>query len=359
MGKMVGGGVEAVVLNYCQNMDQNLFKFDFLIDEDSTYVPRDEIEMFGGSIIKVPPYQRLGAYSREMYQVLRKGQYDVVHSHLNALSVFPLRMAKKVEVPVRIAHSHSTSGKGEFGRNIIKNLLKPFSSKYATHLFACSEHAGRWLFGNRQFEVVNNGIDLRSFSFDPESRKSLREDFGVEEGVLLVGSVGRFVKQKNQSFFLDFLQKATADNINMYVCFVGDGPMRKKIENMADALHVGDRCIFAGQRRDIAKIYSAFDVFLLPSLYEGFGMVALEAQKSGLPCVLSDAVPRDVAVSDSCIFHSTNDVDAWVDDIRHLSSKARCAAKHAPGFDPYDITLCAKRLEREYLRAVNKETGVL
>lgn len=171
VGKMVGG-VEAVVMNYYRHIDRSKVQFDFLVDSDSTLVPREEIESLGGRVFEIPPYQHVVEYQRELQRLFKEENWKIVHSHINALSVFPLRAAKKAGIPVRIAHSHSTSGKGEFAKNVIKGSLKLFSTRYPTDLAACTEHAGKWLFGSSCFTVFNNAIDLNNFSFNRSIRTS-------------------------------------------------------------------------------------------------------------------------------------------------------------------------------------------
>ena len=141
IGKWVGGGVEAVVMNYYRNINHDKIQFDFICDSDSTNIPYEEIEKLGGKIILVPPYQHVFAYQKKL-----------VHSHINALSVFPLHAAKKVGIPVRIAHSHSTTNKKEWKKNLLKQILRPFSKVYATDYMCCSELAGRWLFGDKTYD---------------------------------------------------------------------------------------------------------------------------------------------------------------------------------------------------------------
>ena len=180
MGKMLGGGVEAVVMNYYRHIDRSKVQFDFLVDSDSTLVPRDEIESLGGRVFEIPPYQHVIEYQRELQRLFRQEGWRIVHSHINALSVFPLRAAKKAGVPVRIAHSHSTSGKGEHAKNAMKAVLKTQANRYPTHRFACSKYAGEWLFGKgTAFEVMYNAIDLNRFRFNAEVRAQARTDLGL------------------------------------------------------------------------------------------------------------------------------------------------------------------------------------
>lgn len=181
MGKWIGGGVESVIMNYYRHLDHKKIQFDFICDEDSTRIPYDEIKKFGGRVFLVPKYQKLPQYLKALEDLFRKNQYRIVHSNVNTLSVFPLYAAKKAGVPIRISHSHSTSNPKEWKRNIIKNILRPFSKKYATDYFACSELAGRYLFGDKTFDqgkvkIIHNAIDLDKFKFDPEARKNFVEN---------------------------------------------------------------------------------------------------------------------------------------------------------------------------------------
>ena len=175
IGKWVGGGVESVIMNYYRHIDRNIIQFDFICDEDSTYIPYEEIEKLGGKVIIVPPYQKVFKYIKELKRIFKQNNYKIVHSNINTLSVFPLYAAKKVSVPIRIAHSHSTTNKAEWKKNLLKQALKPFSKVYANTYFACTEHAGRWLFGNKTYEqgkvlIINNGIDVDSYSFNEKMR---------------------------------------------------------------------------------------------------------------------------------------------------------------------------------------------
>lgn len=180
MGYMGGGGVEQVVMNYYRHIDRSCVQFDFLVCEGSGIVPRAEIEGLGGRVFMVPGYKCLMRYMTELERLFCEERWLIVHSHVNALSVFPLRAAKRAGVPVRIAHSHSTAGKGETAKNAVKSVLKRFSNVYPTHRMACSRYAGEWLFGKgADFEVVYNAIDLSRFLFDAEARAQARADLGL------------------------------------------------------------------------------------------------------------------------------------------------------------------------------------
>ena len=274
MGKWNGGGVESVVMNYYRNIDRNRIQFHFLCDEDSTDIPYEEIEKLGGKVIVIPPYQKLFKYQKELYRIFKENNYKIIHSHINALSVFPLRIAKKAGVPIRIAHSHSTSNKKEWKKNILKMILRPFSKLYANNYFACTEYAGKWLFGKKVVErkelnVINNAIDLKKFEFNENTREDLRKELGIKEDVLVIGHVGRFMKQKNHEFLIDVFEKAIKQDDNIYLILVGQGPLEDKIKEMVKEKGIEDKILFLGQRNDVNKLYQAMDIFVLPSLYEG------------------------------------------------------------------------------------------
>ena len=274
MGKWNGGGVESVVMNYYMNIDRNKIQFHFLCDEDSTDISYEEIEKLGGKVIVIPPYQKLFKYQKELYRIFKENNYKIIHSHINALSVFPLRIAKKAGVPIRIAHSHSTSNKKEWKKNILKMILRPFSKLYANNYFACTEYAGKWLFGEKVVErkelnVINNAIDLKKFEFNENTREDLRKELGIKEDVLVIGHVGRFMKQKNHEFLIDVFEKAIKQDDNIYLILVGQGPLEDKIKEMAKEKGIEDKILFLGQRNDVNKLYQAMDIFVLPSLYEG------------------------------------------------------------------------------------------
>lgn len=274
MGKWNGGGVESVVMNYYKNIDRNRIQFHFLCDEDSTDIPYEEIEKLGGKVIVIPPYQKLFKYQKELYRIFKENNYKIIHSHINALSVFPLRIAKKAGVPIRIAHSHSTSNKKEWKKNILKMILRPFSKLYANNYFACTEYAGKWLFGKKVVErkelnVINNAIDLKKFEFNENIRGDLRKELGIKEDVLVIGHVGRFMKQKNHDFLIDVFNELIKKNENSILMLIGQGPLLNEMKQKVRDLSIEDKVKFIGQVTNVEKYYNIMDVFLFPSIYEG------------------------------------------------------------------------------------------
>ena len=307
IGKWLGGGVEAVVMNYYRNIDRSKIQFDFICDNDSTNIPYEEIEKLGGKVILVPPYQKLLSYIKELKKIFKENNYKIVHSHINTLSVFPLYVAKRAGVPIRIAHSHSTTNKKEWKKNLMKQVLRPFSKIYATDYMCCSELAGRWLFGNKVYDqgkvyLLNNAIDLDKFKYDEKVRKKKRKELEISEDTLVIGHIGRFVEQKNHRFLIDIFNEIHKEKENSVLLLAGQGPLQEEIRNKVNELNLNNKVIFLGQIDDAYRIYQVIDVFVLPSLYEGLPVVGVEAQASGLLCELSSAMTKETKVLDTTRF---------------------------------------------------------
>lgn len=349
MGYMDGGGVEQVVMNYYRHIDRSRVQFDILVCEGSSMVPRDEIERLGGRVLMVPGYKNLLRYMGETERLFREGCWTIVHSHVNALAVFPLRAAKRAGVPVRIAHSHSTAGRGETAKNAAKAVLKRFANVYPTHRMACSRYAGEWLFGKRaNFEVLYNAINLPRFFFDAGVRAEARADLGLVSGQTVIGHVGRFMPQKNHRFLIDAFALAAKRRPDLVLVLVGTGEAEALAESWASERGVSDRVMFLGQRDDVDRLYQAFDAFALPSLYEGLCLVGVEAQAAGLRCFLSDRITREVDVTGTARFLPIDDPGVWADAMCGVKVDFRFAVDRAD-FTDYDIERAAEKLAARYL----------
>lgn len=362
IGKWLGGGVEAVVMNYYRHIDRSKIQFDFICDEDSTNIPYDEIEKLGGRVILISPYQKINKYIKELTRVLKEGNYKIVHSHINTLSVFPLYCAKKARVPVRIAHSHSTTNKAEWKKNLMKQALRPFSKSFATDYFCCSELAGRWLFGNKVYDegkvyLLNNAIDLSKFAYDEKVRKVKRKELGISGDTLVIGHIGRFVAQKNHTFLIDIFDEVHKKNNNSVLLLAGQGPLMEDIKNKVTELNL-DNCVrFLGQRSDADELYQAMDVLLLPSLYEGLPVVGIEAQAVGLLCVLSSNMTKETRILDSTIFLGLSESSVkWSNTIIESFKKyKRNSSMNELTKKGFNISNEAKELEDKYLELFDRK----
>ncbi len=319
VGKMVNGGVEAVVMNYYRHIDREKVQFDFIVDEDSTVIPREEIESLGGRVFIVPPYQKLNKYIPALIKLFKENRYKIVHSHINTLSVFPLFAAKCAGVPVRIAHNHSTAAPGEWKKNILKYTLRPFAKVFATHYAACSKYAAEWLFGKKtvaqgKVKIFNNAIDLDKFKFDENVRNEVRKELGIEDK-FVIGHVGRFCYQKNQEFLIDVFAEVYKKNPNAVLLLIGEGEDKKKIEQKVHDMKLKN-VMFLGNRNDVDRLYNAMDVFVLPSRYEGLPVVGVEAQVNGLPCLLSDKMTKETKMTENAELLCVEEgLEKWADSI--------------------------------------------
>lgn len=360
IGKWVGGGVESVVMNYYRNIDKNKIQFDFICDSDSTDIPYEEIEKLGGKVILIPPYQKMLKYHKELKRILKNNQYKIVHSHINTLSVFPLFATKRAGVPVRIAHSHSTTNKKEFKRNILKLLLRPLSKIFATNYMCCSELAGRWLFGNKAYNqgkvyLLNNAIDIEKFIFNEKVRNEIREELNIDENTLVIGHIGRFVETKNHNFLIDVFKSFSDQNKNAILLLIGKGPLQDEIKEKVKKLNLVNNVKFIGQRTDIEKFYQAFDIFVLPSLYEGLGMTLIEAQISGLKCIASNYVPKEAEIIKNKVEFLDFNIDKWVQECMNIKCDNRKIKTDQ--IKNYNIEYKAKELEKIYQKLTGEENA--
>lgn len=350
VGKMVGGGVEQVVMNYYRHVDRSRVQFDFLVDADSTLVPREEIESLGGRVFVIPPYQHVVACQKELVRLFRQERWPIVHSHVNALSVFPLRAAKRAGVPVRIAHSHATAGEGELVRNVMKYTLRPLANLYPTYRLACSEHAGKWLFGSERFDVLVNAFDVDGFRFRESARASFRHAHGIDITAVVFGHAGRFAPPKNQAKLIRIFSRVVAKRPESTMVLAGQGPDLASCRELAKELGVEGKVIFPGQCRDMDAFYSGVDMFLLPSTYEGLGLALVEAQAAGLPCLASSSVCQEANPTHEVVFVPLDDESAW--EAAMLSIKPRqdraLTADEVRHLKPFEIAGAASWLVSYY-----------
>lgn len=351
IGKMCAGGVEAVVFNYYRAIDHNKFQFDFYYDADSTVEPPQDLIDMGARFIKLPPYQRLLQYIKELRKHLRSEHYTIVHSHLNTLSVFPLYAAWKEHVPVRIAHNHSVPGGKEAGRNALKDLLRRFSRVFANEYCACSEAAGRWLFGDKLYEtgritVLKNAIDFSMFHISESIVKNKQECLDLNHDEFVVGHIGRFTAAKNHRKVIAVFA-AVKDKIpNAVLLLVGDGEEREKVENWIKEYGVEESVRMTGKVADPQNYYPLINVLILPSVFEGVPVTIIESQIAGVPCVISDVVNKDVVISNGCKVLSPSAPDEiWADTIISSTGSKVVLNNNSKN---YDINYAVKDLQKKY-----------
>jgi glycosyltransferase involved in cell wall biosynthesis len=305
VGGMNRGGVETWLMHVLRHIDRARYHMDFLVHTTEPCAYDDEIRALGSKIIPCLHPSKPFTYTKKLRAILQEGQYDVVHSHVHHFSGWTLRTAAQAGVPVRIAHSHSDTSsvqaRASLPRRAYLTLMHRWMHQYATRKLSVSRQAAGALFGRHwavdaDHQLLYYGIDLSPFAVDYASRQ-LRASLGIPESAFVIGHVGRFSEVKNHAFLIKIAAEICQREPDVYFLLVGDGPLRPQIEQQATQAGLNGRVIFAGLRDDVARIMlGAMDCFLLPSLYEGLGIVLIEAQAAGLPCVYSDVVPQEAAV---------------------------------------------------------------
>ncbi len=352
-GLMDRGGVSAVMMNYYLHIDKNLVHIDFLTHGGTAGVRDNEIYENGGEVFTVTPKSKNYFQNvKQIKKVLKKNNYDIVHAHADSGNAHILRLAKKCGIPVRISHSHNTDHTvNNKLRRKLADLQKKKISKYATHKFACSKEAGLWLYG-KEVPVINNAITVRNFAYSKDSRESIRNKYDIG-GNLLIGCVGRLDYQKNHKFLLSVFSEIVKKCKDVRLLLVGDGILKNELTEEVKKLGLQEYVIFAGQVSNVNEYYSAFDLFVMPSLFEGLGMVIIEAECSGLPCLLSENIPSSVKINDNVRFLSLDKPDVWVDAILlaniEESQRTTDNLKKVIGAG-YDIETQAKKIEQFYMK---------
>lgn len=346
------GGLETMLMNYYRHIDRSKIQFDFLVHRDFEADYDKEILELGGKIYHV---SRLVPWSRSYRRKLKKffqehPEYTIVHVHQDCLSSVALECAKECGVAVRIAHSHNCNQDKNLKYLIKKYYMKKIPT-YATDLFGCSKSAGEWMFNGHAFQVLYNAIAADKYTYSENIACKIRREFHIGDSIL-IGHVGRFNPQKNHSFLIDIFDQCLKLNSNMKLLLVGDGDDRKKIQEKVSLLGIEDKVIFAGVRSDVNELLQAMDVFVFPSLYEGLPVTMIEAQSSGLPCVISNQVSEECIVTNGLVTSKKLDESPmqWAEHI--LQKVHRPRENHIEEIREagYDIVTAAKYLEEFYLR---------
>lgn len=357
IGECKTGGTETIALNYYKNLNHNAISMDFLFYGDS--LPRfdEALRENGDCVINVVDYtQNLIGSIKGIRAAVKKGNYDIVHAQLNALNFFPLLGAYLGGAKIRIAASHSTANlKYEFKKSIVKCLIRPTSGLLATNYAACSEYAGKWCFGKRalesgQIKIIHNAIDLDKFVYSDCTRKKVRDENGWSNK-FVIGHAGRFTEQKNHKFMLNIFLEVKKKCPNAMLVFVGDGHLMEAIQEKAKEMGIIDSVQFLGVRFDVNELLQGMDVFLFPSLYEGLGNVITEAQAVGLRCVVSDAVPREVKLTELVDYVPLSEnPDVWAEPIMRCSDDYERKSRHEDLVNAgYEIKSAARDLENYYI----------
>ncbi len=342
------GGVESFLMNMYRNIDKEKYQFDFILQtEDEGYYEK-EIEKMGGKIYRIPRFEKHPIkHTKELFKILKNGNYQAVHRHTaNSIVFYDLMIAKLAKIKIRISHSHNTTHESK----LLNYIFRPFLYYYTTNRLACGQEAGKWLYGKRKFDVLNNGIDTQKFIFSEDIRNKYRKDLGLE-GKIVIGHVGRFENQKNHKYLIEIFSRLCLNNDKYVLLLCGDGGLKKDIEKLCKEKNILDKVKFLGARRDVNNVLQAMDIFVFPSLYEGLSFTLIEAQVSNIPIIMSNTIAKETIYANNIktLNITENDIDEWCKDIIECDiNLENRKIKNNKLLNEYDVKNVVKQLECIY-----------
>ena len=354
-GKLCVGGAEKVAYSIGHYADRLKYECHYIVFGDSVGEYESELLKDGSKIFHISgPGESYLTYWKNLTRLIKEYQYDVVHCHTMFNSGIVLLAAKLKGVPCRIAHSHSicSSPKRPLIKRLYENTMRLLIKKCATEYVACGKKAGEWLYGKTFFQksgiLLLNGIDTVQFKYSEEKRNKIRENYNLKDK-FVVGHVGHLLEVKNQVFLLNMLPTILKKRPETVLMLIGEGQDRLMLENRIKELSISEHVIMTGNVMNVPDYLSALDVFVFPSLYEGMPLAMLEVQANGLPCVMSDAVPEDVYLTDLLkIMSLAKPVNEWVEAI--VTCGRKDSEKYAEEMyqKGYDIEMVVERIYSLY-----------
>ncbi|GIM28751.1 putative glycosyltransferase EpsF [Clostridium polyendosporum] len=343
-GGMNTGGAETMIMHLYRTIDKSKVQFDFISFTDAKCHYDDEIKALGGRIFYVPSPKKTNLFKFivDLYRVIKQyGPYHAVHAHTLFNSGLALLAARLAGIKLRICHSHNTLG--DYGHILIRKiyfafmrvLIKLNSNKNVS----CTKAAGKFLFGKRSirkqmFTVLPNAIDLTPYKYiDLNAVRSMRKKLGINEDTLVIGHVGKFGEQKNHIFLVRLAEYLRDKEVDFKLILIGQGDLKKQIEAMIEEKQLNEHVKFLGVQTNIPLYMRMFDVFVLPSLYEGLGIVLIEAQAAGTPCVISDTIPKecDMGLGLINMLSLNAKLDSWLNAILNSSKTKRISSSITTG----------------------------
>lgn len=322
-----GGGIGSLLYNYYINMDRNVYHFDFAVNSDGKGFIESRFKELGCEIfITTPLHDDFLKCIKQFKNIIKNGNYDVVHCHTGYRGIFPLYYAWKYNVKTRIIHIHGAYEIENLRQRMIRGILSPVSKFIATDWLACGNTAAQWFYGKRalfsgKVKIMKNAIDIRKYQFLEMVRKEVRDEFGLFDDFAIV-SVGRLSLPKNHEFMIKVFEEVADKIINSKLILIGDGELDNKIRKIAFKSKCRDRIQFWGIRTDIHRLLNGMDLFLLTSTSEGVPVALLEAQANGLHIVSSDSVTKEIQVSDLITYVGlTEPLSNWGEIIKELHYK--------------------------------------
>lgn len=347
-------GITNVIMNYSSHLDKSSFMNTIIAGAPISEIYRNQCNEEKVEVKELPSKDKssLGYYI-SLFKFFQNGKYDIVHIHGNSATItVEMLLAKIAGIKVRIAHCHNSTCDHVY----IHKLLSPFFKRLYTKGYACSDLAGKFMFGNSPYTVLTNGFEIDKFIFNQEKRDSLRQKLNLDNK-FVIGNVARFNDQKNHIFLLDIFKQIASVDQDAVLFLVGAGPLLDKIKQLISEHPYKERIIYYGETDHVEDLYNAMDIFVLPSKYEGLGIVFIEAQINGLKCVTSDHVPSEVNINNHTVFLSLSEnIEKWCIEALSTFSENRIDASMLAykSAQEYNIHFSVKQLENDYRKLLDK-----
>lgn len=352
-----GGGVAKLLYDYYRNMDHKKIHFDFLIyDYYENGMYEKPLENLGCTIYKLPRIKKdKKGYFMGMKKIIQEGNYDVIHSHMGSRGLFAMYYGKKYKVPKRIVHSHIAYEPVSNAKRKLNLILAAVAKHYATDLFACGKDAGIYMWGKKastsgKVRIMTNAVDTDSFKFSKAMRVQKQEELQIA-GKFVIGIVGRLSEQKNYPFLFSAYKKVIKQRDDTVLLVVGRGLEEEKIKKLAADMNFGDSVRFLGIRSDVSELLNAFDMFVLPSKYEGLPVVLIEAQANGVQEIVSDKVTTEMDITDLIEFLPIENTEKeWADAMCSGIVRTDRREKYSELVKKagYDIKIQSKKMQNFY-----------
>jgi len=320
----------------CQNyrwIDKTKVQFDFLT-YDETIDFKSEFEKYGARFFIIPRPTHLFSFIKAFNNIIKNNRYEFIHFNLSYANIIPVLVAYACGVKIIVIHSHSTAIDSakvstRFFKNIVHKIGRKILKYVCTDFLACSQKAGQWMYtsevlGSGRFHIAKNAIDIEKYRLNPAKRAALRDELGIGNDTFVIGHVGRFTFQKNHEFLIEIFKEIYKRNKNSKLILIGKGKNEVKIKQMVQTCGFGDKVLFLGYREDIPELMSVMDCFVLPSRFEGLGIVGVEAQAAGLPTFFSTEIPKELKLTPLAYSLSLHDDSKlWADKILQVNGKNR------------------------------------
>lgn len=352
ISNMNAGGAETFLMKLYREIDKTKYQMDFCINIREKNYYEDEINSLGGKIYRIPARTKnLKSHNIKLKKIIEENKYQYILAVSSSTTSFmDLKIAKQAGAKICSIRSSNSNLNMPFKKKIIQNILRVFYNKYADNLISPSDLAAICMFGDdfkkdNRFHYLNNSVNFDEYAFTIEKRKKIRKEFLFSDDELVIGHIGRFYKQKNHLYLINIFNEIVKRRPKSKLLLVGSGELENGVRKYVNDLGINEQVIFAGTRSDVNNILSGMDIFVFPSLYEGMPNTVIEAEASGLPCILSDTITKQVNLTNNVYFKSLNDSpENWANIILNVSENNFTRdTKDVFKKNKYDIQSCLKQ----------------